>query len=180
VTTKAKISRMSARKGPNCKVCVSPHRAAVDNALLTGMPTTKVAVQFGFTQSSVSRHKLNHLKAQAQQIANAVLPMVLPPQPLPTTILPSMESMLGKLGSTIDRAETLVADAEREGGIAVRAVSITALKGALVDTAKLLAMLGPQGPKDVTPEQIDRSALADLFASADVDSKEVILERLLP
>ena len=68
----------------------------------------------------------------------------------------------------------------RDGSIPARAVSLNALKGALVDTAKLLAMLGPQGPKDVTPEQIDRSALADLFASADVDTKSAILERLLP
>jgi hypothetical protein len=170
---------MPARKGPNCRICVSPLRAAVDNALLTGMPTTKAAVQFGFSQSAVSRHKLNHLKAQAQQIAKAVLPMVLPPQPLPTTILPSMENMLNKLGSTIDRAETLVADAERDGGIAARAVSINSLKGALVDTAKLLAMLGPQQPKDVTPEQLDKRAIRDALAAVAASDQDGVLDKLL-
>jgi hypothetical protein len=174
---------MPARKGPHCKICVSPLRAAVDNALLTGTPTTKAALQFGFSQSAVSRHKLNHLKAQAQQIANAILPMVLPPwssaQPLPTTILPSMENMLNKLGSTIDRAETLVADAERDGGIAARAVSINSLKGALVDTAKLLAMLGPQAPKDVTPDQVDKRAVREALAAAVADDHDGMLDKLL-
>jgi hypothetical protein len=109
--------------------------------------------------------------------------MLLPPptpQAQAALLIPSIGGLLDKLGTTIDRAEKLVADAEADGSIPGRAVSLNALKGALVDTAKLLAMLGPQGPKDVTPEQIDRTALADLFASADVDTKSAILERLLP
>jgi hypothetical protein len=161
-----------------CSVCASPHRAAADNALLTGAGTVKVAAQFGFSQSAVSRHERKHLKVQAAQIAKAVLPMILPPQPLPTTILPSMETMLNKLGSTIDRAETLVADAEREGGITARAVSITALKGALVDTAKLLAMLGPQAPKDVTPDPIDRKALRSALATVVGEDQDAVFDRL--
>jgi len=167
---------------PVCSLCIHPRRAEIDADLLSGLSTVAVAKKYDGQQTTFARHLRKHLKPHVHAIARAAGPMLLPPTPQAQAaiLIPSIGGLLDKLGSTIDRAEKLVADAEADGSIPARAVSLNALKGALVDTAKLLAMLGPQGPKDVTPEQIDRSALADLFASADVDSKQAILERLLP
>jgi hypothetical protein len=168
---------------PVCSLCTHPRRAEIDADLLGGQSTTAVAKKYGGQQTTFARHLRLHLKPHVHAIARAAGPMLLPPptpQAQAAMLIPSIGGLLDKLGTTIDRAEKLVADAEADGSIPARAVSLNALKGALVDTAKLLAMLGPQGPRNVTPEQIDRSALADLFASADVDSKQAILERLLP
>jgi hypothetical protein len=136
-----------------CSVCLSPRRAEVDKALLRGEPTTRISKDMGFSQAAVSRHNLKHVRPQAKAVAQALAPMIMPP-PSPVDILPSMHSMLAKLGETITRAENLVADAEAAGGIAGRAVSITALRQSLVDTAKLLSVLGPQQPKDITDDAI--------------------------
>jgi hypothetical protein len=106
------------------------------------------------------------------------MPIVIPP-PSAIAVLPSLDSCLRKLGHTIDRAEALVQDAENEGSIPGRAVSLNALKGALVDTAKLLAVLSPQQPAP-TAEQIDRKAVREALASIGAGDQEGVLDRLLP
>jgi hypothetical protein len=130
---------------PICSICTSPKRSEIDADLLS-MSANAAAKKHGGNQSTFSRHLRLHLKPRAEAIARAVMPIVLPP-PTPADILPSLDSCLRKLGHTIDRAEVLVADAERDGSIPGRAVSLNALKGALVYTAKLLAVLAPQRPE---------------------------------
>jgi len=163
---------------PICSTCLSPRRAAVETALLEGESTVSVARRFGLKQTNVSRHFRNCVKPKLQTVVRAIAPVIMPP-PSPLDILPSMEGLLKKLGQTIDRAEALVADAERDGGIAGRAVSINALKGTLVDTTKLLAMLGPQAPRDVTPDQVDRRAVRDALATIVADDQDGVLASLL-
>jgi hypothetical protein len=124
---------------PVCSTCLNPRRAAIETALLEGESTVSIARRFGLKQTNVARHFRNCVKPKLQTVARAIAPVIMPP-PSPLDILPSMEGLLKKLGQTIDRAEALVADAERDGGIAGRAVSINALKGTLVDTTKLLAI----------------------------------------
>jgi hypothetical protein len=58
-------------------------------------------------------------------------------------------------------------------------VSINALKGTLVDTTKLLAMLGPQAPRDVTPDKVDKRAVRDALATIVADDKDGVLDKLL-
>src|SRR5262245_29180619 len=130
---------------PICSICTSPRRAEIDADLLC-MSANAAAKKHGGNQSTFSRHLRLHLKPKAEAIARVVLPVVMPP-PGPVDILPSLDGCLRKLGHTIDRAEALVHDAERDGSIPGRAVSLNALKGALVDTAKLLAVLAPQRPE---------------------------------
>src|SRR5262245_14328359 len=148
---------------PVCSLCTHPRRAEIDADLVGGQSTAAVAKKYGGQQTTFARHLRLHLKPHLHAIARAAGPMLLPPTPQAqaAVLIPSIGGLLDKLGSTIDRAEKLVADAEREGGIAGRAVSINALKGTLVDTTKLLAMLGPQAPKDITPDPIDRQAVRD-------------------
>lgn len=161
-----------------CRICLSPKRSEVDAALLRSETTAKVAADYGFSQSAVSRHQRTHLKAQVQALGKGLMPLLLPP-PSPLDLIPSMTSMLSKLGTTISRAEQLVQDAEAEGGIAARAVSLNALKAALVDTAKLLAVLGPQGSPEPAPEQIDRQAVRDALAAVLNGDRDAVLDRLL-
>ena len=71
-----------------------------------------------------------------------------------------------------------MADAERDGSIPGRAVRLNALKGALVDTAKLLAILSPQQPAP-TAEQIDRKAVREALASIGAGVQEGALGRHL-
>lgn len=160
-----------------CSICLSPKRSEVDASLLRGETTTKVAADLGFSQSAVSRHERLHLKPQVQALGKGLMPLLLPP-PSPVDILPSMTSMLAKLGTTIGRAEQLVQDAEAEGGIAARAVSLNALKSTLVDTAKLLAVLGPQGSPEPPVEQIDRQAVREALASVLTGDRDGLLDRL--
>src|SRR5215813_5030425 len=154
---------------PVCSICISPRRAEIDADLLC-MSANAAAKKHGGNQSTFSRHLRLHLKPKAEAIAKAVMPIVMPPS-TPIDILPSLDSCLRKLGHTINRAEMLVADAERDGSIPGRAVSLNALKGALVDTAKLLAVLSPQRPEPGT-EQNDRKAVRDALASITNEDKE--------
>lgn len=163
---------------PVCSTCLSPHRAAIETALLEGESSVSVAKRFGLKQTNVARHFRNCVKPKLQVVVRAIAPVVMPPPSSPLDVLPSMEGLLKKLGQTIDCAETLVADAERDGGIAGRAVSLNALKGALVDTAKLLAVLAPQRSEPVA-EQIDRKAVREALASIAVGDQEGVLDRLL-
>ncbi len=46
-----------------CRVCSSEHRQIFDGLLTLGISTRTLAKNFGFSRSSVSRHKLRHLPA---------------------------------------------------------------------------------------------------------------------
>jgi hypothetical protein len=155
--------------GPRCSVCLSVHRAEVDKRLIAGEPAQRIADDLGFSQASVSRHDNKHVRPSVKAVARAMAPVVLTPSPV--DILPSMHSMLAKLGETVQRAEVLVADAEAAGGIAGRAVSINTLKGALVDCAKLLAVLGP--PPEAAQPPADHAAIRAVLDTISEDSRDV-------
>jgi transposase-like protein len=55
-----KVSSMPRR----CTVCDHPRRYGIDQALVTGAPYRSVARRFGLSESSVYRHKTEHLPAQ--------------------------------------------------------------------------------------------------------------------
>src|SRR5215213_2423926 len=46
-----------------CTVCHHPERHSIDGALITGAPYRSVAKRFGLSESSVYRHKTEHLPA---------------------------------------------------------------------------------------------------------------------
>ena len=47
-----------------CTVCDHPERRSIDEALVSGAPYRSVAKRFGLSESSVYRHKTEHLPAQ--------------------------------------------------------------------------------------------------------------------
>ena len=81
-----------------------------------------------------------------------------------TDPLLSLEGCLTKLTAVVAKAEVLVEDATSQGNIASRAVSLSALKGTLVDTAKLLAVLAPSSLPVPLAEPIDRKAVRAALA----------------
>jgi hypothetical protein len=164
---------------PVCSICMSPQRAEIDADLLC-MSASAVAKKRGLHQGTLSRHLRNHLKPHAHAIARAAGPMLLPPTPQAqiAALIPTVGAVLADLGVTVDRLKKLADDAEADGGLGMRAVSLRELRTGLTDTAKLLAVLRPADTPP--PEQISTGALADLFAAADVDNRKAILELLLP
>ena len=106
--------------------------------------------------------------------------MFLPPTPQAhaAALIPTVGAVLADLGHTVERLKALADDAERDGGLGMRAVCLRELRAGLTDTAKLLAVLRP--PDAPPPESVDRAALADLLVSTDTDSRQAILDKLVP
>jgi len=164
---------------PICSICSNLRRPEIDADLVRGMTTTAVAAKYGLKQTNVARHKRNHLRPHLQAIAQVVAPVPVPMSAAAiAATIPTVGSLLADLGNTVERLKVLANDAEREGGLGMRAVALRELRSGLADATKLIATLSP--PPAPPAEQVDRSALAELFASADVDTKSAILQRLLP
>ena len=106
--------------------------------------------------------------------------MFLPPTPQAqaAALIPTVGAVLADLGHTVERLKTLADDAERDGGLGMRAVSLRELRAGLTDTAKLLAVLRP--PDAPPAATVNRGAMAALLASAGVGEKDEIMDRLLP
>ena len=97
--------------------------------------------------------------------------MFLPPTPQAqaAALIPTVGAVLADLGHTVERLKTLADDAERDGGLGMRAVTLRELRAGLTDTAKLLAVLRPP---DAPPPELRRPRRAGaLIASAGVGEK---------
>jgi hypothetical protein len=165
--------------GPPCSICSSVRRAEIDDDLINGMSTTRCAEKWGGSQTTYSRHKRLHLKPHLQAIAQAAMPSLPSNSPaLAVAMIPTVGAMLAKFGTTIEKLETLVDDAERDGGIAVRAVSLRELRSGLTDATKLIATLAPQ-PAPPTAA-INHCALLDVLHAVAGEDREELLDRLLP
>jgi hypothetical protein len=165
---------------PVCSLCSHPRRAEIDAALLGGLSTAAVAKKYGGQQTTFARHLRNHIKPHLHAIARAAGPVLLPPTPQAqaATLIPTLGAVLADLGHTVDRLKALADDAERDGGLGMRAVSLRELRAGLTDTAKLLAVLRP--PDAPPAATVNRGALAALIASMGVGEKDEIMDRLLP
>src|SRR5262245_59242449 len=121
---------------PVCSLCSHPRRAEIDADLLA-MSATEVARKYGGRQSTFSRHLRNHLKPHVHAIARAAGPVLLPPTPQAQAaqLIPTVGAVLADLGHTVERLKTLADDAERDGGLGMRAVSLRELRAGLTDTA---------------------------------------------
>ena len=98
--------------------------------------------------------------------------------PAIASAIPTVGSLLVDLGETVQRLKKLADDAEADGGLGIRAISLRELRSGLADATKLVAVLAP--PPALPAEQVDRAALADLIASTDTDSRQAILDKLVP
>jgi hypothetical protein len=166
---------------PICSVCANIRRPEIDADLVQGMSAMAVAAKYGMTQTTVARHKRNHLKPHLQAIAQVVVPV---PPPMSAAALaatiPTVGNLLADLGATIERLKVLANDAEREGGLGMRAVALRELRTGLTDATKLISVLRP--PEAPTPDQIDRLAIRDALLSvltgASASDSDELLDRL--
>ena len=119
----------------------------------------------------MGRHQRNHLKPHVHAIARPAGPISLPsPQAQAAPLIPTVGAVLADLGVTVERLKTLADDAERDGGLGMRAVSLRELRGGLTDTAKLLAVLRPLDPAPA--EVIDHKAMASALAAVGIGERE--------
>jgi hypothetical protein len=164
---------------PTCTVCASLRSAEIDEALRTGVTAAAVARKFGLKQTTVARHRRNHLRL-VHHLREDTGPVTIPdPLPLADVLkLPAVHDLLVKVGQTVDRLEQVAREAEIDGNILLRVASLRELRSSLVDAAKLFTTLGT--PPAPPPEQVDRAALAELLAAVGADSKDGVLAKLLP
>jgi hypothetical protein len=166
---------------PVCSLCSHPRRVEIDADLLGGLSTAAVAKKYSGQQTTFARHLRLHLKPHVHAIARAAGPMMLPP-PTPEAqvaqLIPTIGAVLADLGHTVERLKTLADDAERDGGLGMRAVSLRELRAGLTDTAKLLAVLQPAAP--LRAEVVDHKAMASALAAAGIGEREKLLQQLLP
>jgi len=59
----------AARRSWRCRVCTSPQRAAIDQALLDRVPQRVVAEQFKLTKTQIASHAIGHLPVEAMLAA---------------------------------------------------------------------------------------------------------------
>ena len=96
-------------------------------------------------QTTFARHLRLHLKPHVQAIAQAAGPAPLPSMSgaHAAALIPTVGAVLADLGQTVERLKTFADDAERDGGLGIRAMSLRELRAGLTDTAKLLGGAGP-------------------------------------
>lgn len=88
--------------GRECTCCAHPKRDEIDQALVAGASMTEIAERFGVGRCAASRHSRNHLSAalaamRAQRRED------------------DKASLLQRVETLIDRAETMFAAASKEG-----------------------------------------------------------------
>src|SRR5713226_852286 len=101
-------TRAAAKGGRGrCTVCASPHRDAIDRALIGGTSAATVAARFSVNESSVKRHRQRHTPIDLQNI-HVDEPEI---SPSATAIDVPNEMM-----AQFRRSERAVAAAQRSGG----------------------------------------------------------------
>jgi len=53
--------------GPTCTICIHPNRAEIETAIASGTSMRSIALQFGTSHMSISRHASNHISGLIQQ-----------------------------------------------------------------------------------------------------------------
>lgn len=167
-----------AMPGPTCRICSSPRRAEIDLDLVQGMTTVEVARKYNDRQTNVARHMRLHLKQHMHAVGQILRPLPPSSPANAVALIPSVGELLSKFGTTIAKLETLVDDAERDGGIAARAVSLRELRTGLTDATKLISVLRP--PEAAPPSPVDHAALGRVLEEVGAGDKDEILEKLLP
>jgi len=54
-----------------CTICTHPQRAAIEQALIAGQPIRAIAITYGVSRSSLTRHRDNHLPKALVQAHSA-------------------------------------------------------------------------------------------------------------
>ena len=131
-----------------CTVCDHPERHGIDEALVTGAPYRSVAKQFGLSESSVYRHKTEHLPAhllkakEVEEVARA------------DDLLDQVRNLQGHALDILERAE-------KAGDLRTALAAISQARGNLELLGKLAGELDerPVVNLNITPEWLELRAV---------------------
>ncbi len=126
-----------------CTVCGHPQRAAIDQALMDGVPLREIAARYGLTDSSVARHKADHIavalsKAQeAKEVAQG-------------------DDLLAQVASLQTRTLAILSKAEEAQDLRTALQGVAQARGNLELLAKLAGQLAQEGTVSlvISPEWI--------------------------
>jgi hypothetical protein len=150
-----------------CTVCASGQHAAIDLAIVNGMPNRRVAAQFKVSEQAVRRHQADHLpttltQAQAaEEVAQA-------------------DGLLGQLAMLQADARRIGKKAEDTGELRTALASIRELVRIVELTAKMIGELDerPQVNVLVAPEWLQvRAALLEALRPYP-DARQAVAARL--
>ncbi len=137
-----------------CTVCAHPERRVIDQALVDGASLRGIAGRYGLTDSSVARHKAEHLPqamAKAQDAAEVA----------------HGDDLLAEVRSLQARALSILDAAEALGDLKTALAAIRETRGTLELLAKLTGDLQQEGTVNiiVNPQWISiRAVLLDTLA----------------
>jgi hypothetical protein len=131
-----------------CTVCDHPERHGIDEALVTGTPYRSVAKRFNLSESSVYRHKTEHLLAhllkarEVEEVARA-------------------DDLLEQVRRLQGRALDILERAEKAGDLRTALAAISQARGNLELLGKLAGELDerPVVNLNVSPEWLELRAI---------------------
>jgi hypothetical protein len=86
--------------GRACTICIHPHRAAIDSALVAGQRGNDVASEYRVSPDAISRHRLHHLARVEVELAGA------PVSVGPGDIIGSIADLQTRIMRILRRAES--------------------------------------------------------------------------
>lgn len=107
-----------------CKICSHPQRALIEQDIVSGVPNSRVATRFGFSEAAVRRHKAAGHLPQAMVKA----------QELQETT--RAESLFTQVKSLAKRAMGILEQAEASGDLRTACMAIREARGCLELLAK--------------------------------------------
>src|SRR5215212_1736525 len=127
-----------------CTVCYHPERHSIDESLVTAAPYRSVARRFGLSESSVYRHKTEHLPAhllrarEAEEVAKA-------------------DDLLEQVRHLQAHALGILERAEKTGDLRTALAAISQARGNLELLAKLSGQLQQEGTVNLhlSPEYLE-------------------------
>ncbi len=136
-----------------CTVCTHQELEAIDRALVQSTPNRRIAAQYSLQESSIRRHKAEHLPAAMAQAKQAA-------------VVAHGESLVDQVRALRERAMTLLDKAEQASKLRDACSAIREARGCLELEARMSGELNP-------------SHTTNNIVVAGDDVKEKLLERLM-
>jgi hypothetical protein len=104
--------------GRQCSICSHDEREAIDHLLVQGKPYREIAARYGFTLSSLSRHRRAHLSPALARIHEAC-----------QRDADHSASLVDRVEGLIARTEKLLSRAEQSGAVTTALAAVRELRG---------------------------------------------------
>ena len=131
-----------------CTVCDHPKKHSIDEALVTGVPYRSVAKRFELSESSVYRHKTEHLPAHLLKAREA-------------EVVAQADDLLKQVSHLQSHALDILERAEKAGDLRTALAAISQARGNLELLGKLAGELDerPVVNLNVSPEWLELRAV---------------------